>query len=125
MEDRELKRLRRRITKLVEEHPDRVMTALLETPFWPNGLEAKELYQRFGDDDQSFLRVVFSDDGDAWPSVFHLEMQHDQHTHGTPRYRTYFGDGQSLRTRAALLVLAKAIAMDNAERPQRRATEGR
>jgi len=114
-------RLRARVRRMVKAHPELVMEALLDTPFWPPGLDLKEAYQRFGDDVNSFLRVVFSQDGDAWPYVFHLEMQHDQEHHGTPRYRTYFGGGESLRTRQAMCILAKAIAMDNAERPQRRA----
>jgi hypothetical protein len=116
-------RLRKRIKKLVRAHPDEVAEALLETQFWPQTLSSREAYQRFGDDDNSFLRIVFSEDGDAWPNVFHLEMEGDKKEMSMcPRYRTYFGGGQSLRTRAALLILAKAIAMDNAERPQRRDT---
>ena len=116
------KQRRRRIRQMVNTHPDEVLAALLEVPFWPEGLDAKESYQRFGDDDNSFLRVLFSDDGDAWPNMFHLEMEGDrEHMATSPRYRTYFGGGHSLRTRAALLMLAKAIAMDNADHPQERA----
>lgn len=115
-------RLRAKIRKLVGIHPDLVMEALLECPFWPQGLDSKMAYQRFGDDDNSFLRVVFSSDGDVWPYVFHLEMEGDRvHMSSSPRYRTYFGGGSSLRTRTAICILAKAIAMDNQHRPQRRA----
>ena len=113
--------LKRRIRRLVRAHPDLVLEALLETPFWPDGLDVSAEYVRFGDDDQSFLRVVFSRDGDVWPNVFQLDMQMDPAWMSSPRYRTFFGGGESIRTRTAILVLAKAIATDNAERPQRRA----
>jgi hypothetical protein len=113
-------RLRARIRSMVRNYPDLVMEVLLNTPSWPTGLETEQEYMRIGDDDKSFLRIVFSRDGDAWPNVFSVEQKMDpQHWSSSPRYRTYFGGGQSLRTRAALCILAKAIAMDNAERPQR------
>lgn len=116
------KRLKARIAALVRAHPDLVMEALLDTTFWPQGLDADGEYLRFGDDDNSFLRVSFSGDGDSWPNVFHLEQEGDaQNWSATPRYRTYFGGGESLRTRVALCILAVAIKMDNAARPQRRA----
>jgi hypothetical protein len=113
------KKLRARIRRLVKNHPDLVMEALLDQPFWPQSLSSQESYQRFGDDDKSFLKVVFSSDGDAWPYVY---MYGDpQHLSSSPRYRTHFGGGQSLRTRTAICILAAAIAKDNAERPQARA----
>ena len=88
---------------------------LLENPTWPEGLEARTMYERQHDDtdgkDEGYLRVVIADDGDAWVS---MDVAH----HGL-RYRTYQGGGSSLRVRAALLILAQAIRLDNEERPQR------
>ena len=115
-------KLRRRIAWLVNQHPNLLMDALLDHRFWPEGINQDEQYRRYGDDDDSFLRVVFSSDGDAWPNVFALEQEGDPTDRSaTPRYRVpFFGGGESGRTRQALLILARAIALDNAEAPQHR-----
>ena len=113
----ERKRLMSRIKRMVKEHPNLVLEVLLETPFWPEGVDSKEEYIRFGDDDRSFLRICFSEDGDVWPNVF---CHPDPELASTPRYRTFFGGGESLRVRAALCMVAKAIMMENRDHPQRR-----
>jgi hypothetical protein len=117
-EEKAKKQFLRKIKKLIEEHPNLVMEALLDTPFWPQALDSEKDHRRYGDDNNSLLRIVFSRDGDAWWEVW---CEHDPEEPGSvPRFRTYFGGGQSLRTRAALCILARAIDMDNAERPQQR-----
>ena len=87
---------------------------ILETPFWPPSLSAKETYERRHDDDdgsgQGLLTVQFGQDGDA-----HVSTQGGFHS---LRFRTDCGGGHSLRTRIALLILAEAIRLDNEERPQ-------
>lgn len=83
----------------------------LEAPTWPEGLEAREGYARREDDSDGSLRVVIDDDGDAWISVLGVRPGHGL------RFRTLAGGGSSRRTRAALLLLAKAIQLDNEERP--------
>lgn len=121
MKESEPERRKRLIAKLVSEHPDEVMDALLERSFWPRFLRANDEYRRHGDDDTSYLRIVFSGDGDACPNVYHVEQVGDpRNPLSTPRYRTHFGGGESLRTRRALLILARAIALDNEQNPQRR-----
>ncbi len=112
-------RLKAKIRRMVHDHPSEVMDALLETPFWPQGVSSKERYRRYGDDDNSFLQVVFSSDGDAWPYVY--RNPDPEHVLSSPCYRTYFGGGRSPMTRIAVCILARAIARDNENNPQRRA----
>lgn len=84
----------------------------LENPIWPEGLEARKFYERphdDRDDNDGTLRVLIADDGDAWISVSGIREGHGL------RFRTYAGGGSSLRTRAALLILAEAIRLDNEE----------
>ena len=82
---------------------------ILETPFWPEGLESMKRYYITQDDcDGDFtngLNVTFSEDGDAWVNT---EKQ-------SCRFRTYNGGGRNLRVRNALIILAIAIKMDNEE----------
>lgn len=90
---------------------DEDLRAWLESPSWPEGLEARKAYTRRQDDGDGSLRVVFGEDGDAWistPGRAPLEGL---------RFRTLQGGGSSPRVRAALLLLAKAIELDNEERP--------
>lgn len=112
------KKLLRHVRRLVREYPNEVLEALLQRPFWPDGLDTKEVYRRYSDDNDSFLRILFSEDGDVWTTVFSHE---DPEEPGFgQRYRTGLGGGESLLTRNGLLILAKAIQMDNAKKPQRR-----
>ena len=90
--------------------------ALLEEPFWPKTLKAQESYFRTHDDCDGDLgqgvSVTIDPQGDVWL---------DTTTKMCPcRFRTFFGGGQSLRVRNALLILAEAIRLDNEERPQRK-----
>jgi hypothetical protein len=90
---------------------------LLENLAWPEGLEARTIYERLHDDtdgeDEGRLRVIIGHDGDAWVSI------PDVRPGKGLRFRTYQGGGCSLHTRAALLILAEAIRLDNEERPRR------
>ena len=119
--ERAATRLKARIRRMVHDHPSEVMDALLEAEFWPQGVRTKEGYRRYGDDNNSFLSVVFSEDGDAWPYVY--SEADPKEPLSSPRYRTYFGGGGSLMTRTAVCILARAIARDNENNPQRRAPQ--
>lgn len=96
------------------------------SPHWPDGLEARRLYE-FPCDDKGrdggcWLRVLVADDGDV-----HVSMQdwEDIRTAGTEpspfpsiRCRTSVGGGRHRRTRQALLWLAQAIRLDELELEQ-------
>jgi len=90
---------------------------LLESPFWPNGLEVDKLYTRIHDDcegrTEEKISVGFSVDGDAWISTY---------AHHAPMMRfrmPIIGGGNSPRTRNALLLLALAVKLDNEEKPDK------
>lgn len=80
----------------------------LDCPEWPKNLETNNLYSRQHDDtdggDEGHLQVQFSIDGDAWVSIDNRKAI---------RFRNYIGGGKSLKTYAALLILAEAIRQDN------------
>jgi hypothetical protein len=80
----------------------------LENPVWPKSLKTDVVYDRQHDDtdggDKWYLMIQFSNDGDAWVSIDNQKPI---------RFRNYFGGGRSLKTYAALLVLAEAIRQDN------------
>jgi hypothetical protein len=86
----------------------------LKNPVWPEGLECGVVYERQHDDtdggDDGHLLVQFSQDGDAWISI---DCQKPL------RFRNWGGGGRSLNTHAALMILAKAIQMDNEIKPNR------
>ena len=109
---------------LLETDASEVLRAVIETPFWPKTLEEREQYQRLGDDTKGYIEVIFTPDNDGHISVLSV-LDPDELTE-YHRFRTYFGGGQSLRVRNALLVLAQAIVEDNKERPQhnRKKNEG-
>lgn len=92
----------------------RALNTLLERPYWLQHLQLGHAYTRRHDDtdgDRSArqdVTVVFGPDGDAW---VHVGLD-------ALRFRTWAGGGQSLRVRAALMVLAEAIRRDNEEIPQ-------
>ncbi len=115
-EEKKRRRLQARIKRLCEEYPDEVLKTLLDTPFWPEGISSGGGYTRYEDDTKGGnIVVMFSRDGDAWITG-NLDPSEGMHS---LRFRTYFGGGQSLRARAALIFLAVAIEMDNKSRPQR------
>lgn len=84
---------------------------LLEESIWLPTVETDTAYLRQHDDTDGgstgFLMVTFDRMGDAYVSIDDSEWL---------RFRTYGGGGASLRTRAALMILAEAIRLDNAER---------
>lgn len=94
----------------------RALNTVIERPYWLHTLGTRETYLRRQDDTDGDrgptqdLAVTLGPDGDAWLRAGGGEVL---------RFRTHAGGGQSLRTRAALLVLAEAIRRDNEERPQR------
>lgn len=115
----EKERLMQKIRKICEEYPNEVIQALLETPFWPAGIETSEYYRRFDDDTRKgMLWVMFSPDGDSWVDVA-AEKDPEEMIH-SHRFRNYFGGGQSERVHVALKILAVAIKLDNEEHPQDR-----
>ena len=87
--------------------------AVLESPFWIEGLEVDKFYRRIHDDhDGKFdgvLEVLISNVGD-------IIIKTDKHRGPALRYR--LGGNQSLRVRNALMILALAIKLDNEEHPQ-------
>lgn len=92
-----------------------LLDQLLEHPCpWPASLNDADSYQRQHDDTdggaKGWLQVTFGRDGDAYVSIDDSAWL---------RFRTFGGGGSSLRTYAALQVLAEAIRRDNADRPQR------
>jgi hypothetical protein len=98
----------KKVQKFLQEDPDAVLRAVLETPFWPPGVKTDTVYTRQHDDTDGekdgLLTITFSCDGDAWINIDTLMML---------RFRTFGGGGASPRTRAAITVLAKAIQDDN------------
>jgi hypothetical protein len=119
MVDNSKKNLLRKLKSLCDTHPNEVMQVLLETPFWPAGIETRENYSRFDDDTRKgLITVFFSPDGDSWIDVIAEKDPNEMiHTH---RFRNYFGGGQSDRVHVALKILAAAIKMDNEDHPQDR-----
>jgi hypothetical protein len=102
-------------------------------PHWPAGLEQGESYRLHCDDNRhAYLSVLVGPDGDVWLAM--AEPRVDGVT-GKPRVedvpgvgriplldslptvrnRTFHGGGRHLRTHQALLWLALAIKLDNAD----------
>ena len=86
--------------------------SLLDTPVWPEGLEARQCYSREDDAGLGGVTVTVGEDGDAY-----LAVTAGGHRTGV-RFCTIRGGGRSGRVRAALLILAQAIRLDN-DRSQR------
>lgn len=109
----------KRAKALLEKSPDDVVRAVFDHPFWLRDLSPSDCYTRYEDDSPTgFIRVMFSDDSDAWIEVISDPDPDDNNL--AMRFRTYFGGGQSLRVRNALLLLALAIKLDNEKHPQHR-----
>jgi hypothetical protein len=99
-----------------EDSAEVAVDAILEFPFWLYSLSANNSYTRQSDDtdgEECSITVGFSRDGDGWFNVT-SRVENGVHTH---RFRTGFGGGRSLRVRNALLILARAIDLDNKEKP--------
>jgi hypothetical protein len=94
-------------------YPD--IKRFLDHPFWLPTLDDGVTYERTQDDQQESaagqLRLRFGPDGDAYIGIDEKELIH---------FRNYTGGGTSLRTHAALMVLAEAIRLDNLEHAQAR-----
>lgn len=106
-----------RIEELLAEDPDEVVKCVLEQPFWLPSIEPMTSYARLGDDNNGIIEVFFGKDGDG-----HVEVSSEpdpEEFSMSHRFRAYFGGGESLRTRTALHILAKAIQLDNEERSQK------
>ncbi len=88
-------------------------------PHWPDKLEQMKIYRISCDDKGrnggTFLQVIIASDGDVHISMQEWEDIPDGNPSPFPsiRIRTYAGGGRNLRTRQALLWLAKAIELDN------------
>ena len=99
-------------------------------PHWPDGLEERKFYEIPCDDDgrshKATLKVMFAADGDAHVSISKFMDPVDptkgigNQLSGMPsvRIRTLAGGGKNARTRQALLWLAEAIRLDNADNPE-------
>lgn len=113
------KKVVQKTRELLKISPQEVTQALLEEPFWLSTLQTNVLYQRFEDDSRrGYIGVTFSPDSDGWIEIFSKPDPNEGNS--VFRFRTYFGGGQSLRVRNALMVLAEAIRLDNVEKPQHR-----
>lgn len=92
-------------------------------PRWPTGITDLETYQVLcddkGRDGGSWLRVLIAGDGDVHVSMQDWENIKEEGTKPScfpsVRIRTYDGGGRNIRTRQALLWLARAIMLDNEE----------
>jgi len=96
----------------------RKIRQLLDSNFWPEDLRSNVRYTRVHDDcdgDASqVLSVIISEDGDAWVAA------DGETAYSALRFRVpLIGGGASPRVRNALLILAEAIRLDNADRPLR------
>lgn len=89
---------------------DAALKALLEQPFWPEGLEHVRYY-RNEDMGRGGIAVRADQDGD----VHIVVVQDGRQAHA--EFCTLTGGGRSRRVRAALLYLALAIKLDEEERP--------
>lgn len=96
-------------------YPD--IKRFLDRPFWLPTLDDGVVYERTQDDPEERtegrLRVRFGPEGDAYIGIDQTELIH---------FRNYTHGGASLRTHAALMVLAEAIRLDNLEHAQTKPT---
>jgi len=87
----------------------------LDKPFWLPTLDPHAAYEREpdGTNDTGDQRVTvsFGPKGEACLTVGNSEPV---------SFQNYMGNGASIRTHAALMVLAEAIRLDNVDRPQTR-----
>ena len=84
---------------------------LLENPLWLDGLDINTTYTRKDDDNpediESELQISINSNGDISISVYGKCL----------RFNNSSGGGRSLRTHAALAMLALAMKLDEEERP--------
>ncbi|MEK7505902.1 MAG: hypothetical protein AAB597_03365 [Patescibacteria group bacterium] len=108
------------VSKLLKENPSEVIGAILNEAFWIPELKTSLTYSRLGDDDDGVVSIAFGKDSDA-----HIQILSETDTKPASggfsishRFRCYFGGGESLRTRTALMILARAMELDHKEKPQ-------
>ena len=106
------------VRSVVEKYPDLVIDALLGRALWPKEVQTKTRYTRMGDDNRSILAVSFNPDGDGHADCMCKPDPDLSETGYMPRFRTHIGGGTSPHTRTALLILARAIMLDELVYPQ-------
>ncbi len=99
----------RKLPKIVE--TDKEIIKFLDSLGWPEGLEVDKSYEimcddRSPDEYERLLNISFSCDGDAWAFTTGEVMRR------SVRIRTTGGGGRNRFTRAALMILATAIRLD-------------
>lgn len=115
-------KLARRIKKMVEAHPDEVMDALLEAMFWPAHLKGDAIYVRRSDDTDGHDNTISVQvatgirAGDAYVEI-QSKIDPESNSWGNHCFRSVLGGGASPRVRNALVILARAIQMDNIDFP--------
>lgn len=99
----------------------RQVRELLESFFWLPGLQPNTRYSRLHDDHDGerngHITVLIGEDGDAWVSPI------DENGDGLRFRMPFTGGGASARVRAALIILAEAIRLDNEESPYQSAAD--
>lgn len=125
-EERLARLLRNKVESLLEDYPEEVLDLVLNRPFWHSKVKTNINYRRRSDDtdgDDLGISIIFSQDGDAWVQVDSYRKNRktgeDLPDSGSHRFRTYYGGGSSMRTRIAFMILARAIQLDQAEKPDR------
>ena len=93
-------------------------------PNWPEGVKPMTQYIFKCDDsgprELHQLKLTIAEDGDVWVGMHNINLDGTSSVDKTNpfpsvRCRTFAGGGRHCRTRQALLWLAKAIILDNAE----------
>lgn len=99
-----------------DEDMERAIDIILESEYWPKGLEGGNYSRKHDDTDGSedpaeYLNILVDFCGDV-----HIIIPPGKRR--SLRFRTPGGGGQSERVRKALVILIEAIRRDNEERPQ-------
>lgn len=94
---------------------ERMVRRFLERPTWLQTIDTRTNYARVHDDNDGDRRerlvLIFGPDGDA-----HLWVEGEQPSPAL-RFRNGSGGGRSLRTHAALMILAEAMRLDELQDP--------
>lgn len=115
------------VIQIIKQDPSKVVDILLDSSFWIRDLEAGKIYRRTSDDndgDDKGIKVIIDEQGDVWIDLY--SYCYDRKTgdilpdDGSHRFRTHLGGGRSYRTSIALMILARAIELDNRDYPDHR-----